>query len=71
MYGEIVAPSANYADLIVNNDGIQNLALEVLTCVFQRELEMANDGLDHVATSSNEFTEDVLSSVFQESEIKE
>lgn len=71
MYEEIVAPSANYADLIVNNDGIQNLALEVLTCVFRRELEMANDGLDHVTTSSNEFTEDVLSSVFQESEIKE
>jgi len=33
MYNEIVHPSSNYADVIVNNDGVENLAIEVLTCV--------------------------------------
>lgn len=65
MYEEIIAPSANYADLIVNNDGIANLAIEVLTCVFRDQLEKAEDGKDHKVASSNEFSEDVLNKVFQ------
>ena len=28
MYEEIVKPSSNYADLIINNDGVENLAIE-------------------------------------------
>ena len=66
MYEEIIAPSANYADLIINNDGIANLAIDVLTCVFQEELSKATDGMKHERKSSNEFSEDVLSSVFQD-----
>lgn len=66
MYEEIIAPSANYADLIINNDGIANLAIDVLTCVFQEELSKATDGMVHERKSSNEFSEDVLSSVFQD-----
>ena len=65
MYKEVVEPSSNYADLIVNNDGIQNLAIEVLTCVFKDQLEKATDGRDHHVSPSNEFTEDVLNKVFQ------
>lgn len=67
MYEEIVAPSSNYADLIINNDGIANLAMDVLTCVFNEELSKANDGLNHEVHSSNEFSEDILSRVFQDS----
>lgn len=66
MYEEIIAPSANYADLIINNDGITNLAIDVLTCVFKEELEKALDGKEHERLESNEFSEDVLNKVFQE-----
>lgn len=66
MYEEIVAPSANYADLIINNDGIENLAMDVLLCVFKEELEKANDSQQRNSQPSNEFSEEVLSSVFQE-----
>ncbi len=67
MYEEIVKPSSNYADLIINNDGIANLAMDVLTCVFKDQLEKANDGQKHEVLSSNEFSEDVLNKVFQDS----
>ena len=67
MYKEVVEPSSNYADLIVNNDGIQNLAIEVLTCVFEDQLRKATDGKDHRVAPSNEFSEDILNKVFQNS----
>ncbi len=65
MYEEIVKPSSNYADLIINNDGIANLAIDVLTCVFLDQLQKASDGKEHVSKPSNEFSEDVLNKVFQ------
>ncbi len=65
MYEEIVKPSSNYADLIINNDGIANLAMDVLACVFKDQLEKANDGKKHEQQPSNEFSEDVLNKVFQ------
>lgn len=68
MYEEIIHPSSNYADLIINNDGISNLAIDVLTCVFKEELEKASDGKLHERVQDNEFSEDVLSRVFQSSE---
>ena len=37
MYEEIIHPSSNYSDLIINNDGINNLAIDVLTCVFKKK----------------------------------
>ena len=66
MYEEIIAPSANYADLIVNNDVIANLAIDVLTCFFKEELDKATDGKPHPRESTNEFSEDILSKVFQD-----
>ena len=68
MYEEIIHPSSNYADLIINNDGISNLAIDVLTCVFKEELEKASDGKPYERVQDNEFSEDVLSRVFQSSE---
>lgn len=66
MYEEIVKPSSNYADLIINNDGaIANLAMDVLSCVFKDQLEKATDGKTHVNKPSNEFSEEVLNRVFQ------
>ncbi len=66
MYEEIIAPSSNYADLIVNNDSVANLAIDVLTCVFKDQLEKACDGLDRSGKPDTEFSEDVLNKVFQE-----
>ena len=43
MYDEIVKPSSMYADLIINNDGVENLAIEVLTSVFREELKNAKE----------------------------
>lgn len=68
MYKEIIEPSSNYADLIVNNDdGVANASIEVLTCVFKNELNMATDGKDHTYHANNEFTEELLNSVFDDS----
>lgn len=68
MYEEIIAPSSNYADLIVNNDdGVANASIEVLTCVFKNELLMATDGKDHTYHANNEFTEELLNRVFDDS----
>ena len=40
MYEEVISPSSNYADLIVNNDDdISNLAIEVLAAVLKEFLE--------------------------------
>lgn len=65
MYEEIVKPSSNYADLIINNDGIANNAMDVLECVFKDQLAKACDGKNHTVKPSNEFSEDVLNKVFQ------
>ena len=64
MYDEVVEPSSIYADLIVNNDGVKNLAIEVLTCVFKEQLEVAQSGNNQQIASSNEFRQDVLKEVF-------
>lgn len=40
MYEEVIAPSSNYADLIINNDDeISTLAIEVLTAVLKEFLD--------------------------------
>ncbi|MFA6624628.1 MAG: uridine kinase [Bacilli bacterium] len=64
MFEEIIAPSSNYADVIVNNDGVENLAIDVLTCVFREELEKASLGLTQDRSTSSEFTEEKLAKVF-------
>lgn len=67
MFDEIVAPSSNYADVIVNNDGVKNLAIDVLTVAFKEELEKALDTGHHDAILEEEFTEEVLEKVFVDS----
>ena len=67
MYEEIVKPSSNYADLIINNDGRENLAMDVLACVFKDQLEKATDGKEHSSHPSDEFSQDILDKVFQRS----
>lgn len=66
MYEEIVKPSSNYADLIINNDGIENNAMDVLSCVFKDQLEKAKDGKEYHNKPSEEFSEEILNKVFQE-----
>lgn len=65
MFEEIIAPSSNYADVIVNNDGRKNLAIDVLTCVFRRELEKATKGESEESVMDDEFSEHNLNDAFQ------
>ncbi len=65
MYGEIVEPSLQYADLIVNNDGVKNLAVDVLASVFRKEIEIANTPNYKGRVMNEEFSEEVLSDVFK------
>jgi len=64
MYEEIIKPSSIYADLIVNNDGVENKAIYVLTCLFKDELDRATAGLQEPEKEDTEFEEAVLSEVF-------
>ncbi len=63
MYDEIVEPSSIYADLIVNNDGVTNRAVDVLASLFKKELELAKEG-KRDSLPEEEFREDALSRVF-------
>lgn len=65
MYETIVKPTANYADLIINNDGVENLAIDVLTCIFKEELRIASIDKVGKRKMEEEFTEDKLSNVFK------
>lgn len=64
MYDEIVKPSSEYADLIINNDGVANLAIDVLTYVIKCELDIANGAKKEEKKMDDEFNEQALASVF-------
>ncbi len=66
MYEEIVRPSSNYADLIINNDGYENLAIDVLTCVLKEEILRASLNESESRTMNDEFSDEVISSVFND-----
>ena len=66
MYKEIIEPSSNYADLIINNNADENRAIDVLTCVLKNELNM-KDSPKKGKQKDNEFSEDILSNVFSRS----
>ena len=70
MYDEIVKPSSEYADLIINNDGVANLAIDVLACVIQEQLDIANNVKIEKHVMDDEFREEVLREVFQKSPYK-
>lgn len=65
MYEGIVKPSSNYADLIINNDGVENLAIDVLTCIFKEELRIAGENRVGKRKMNEEFNEANLSQVFK------
>ena len=65
MYEEIIEPSSNYADLIINNDGKKNLSVDILTFLIMRELDMENGHLEKRSNEiENEFSKEVLDKVF-------
>lgn len=64
MYDEVVEPSSIYADLIVNNDGVANLAIDVLRVVFQQQLDRAASGKLEKRAMSEEFTNEVFATLF-------
>lgn len=70
MHNEIIEPSSNYADLIINNDGVKNLAIDVLTCVLKEELAKEKSGLKDDYSDSDEFREEVLQDVFADTKHK-
>ena len=65
MYDEIVEPSSIYADLILNNDGVANLAVDVLTVVFNQQLEKACQGTLQKRVMSEEFTDETFASLLK------
>ncbi len=70
MHNEIIEPSSNYADLIINNDGVKNLAIDVLTCVLKEELDKEKSGFQDDYKGSDEFNENVLREVFSNNKTK-
>lgn len=70
MHNEIIEPSSNYADLIINNDGLKNLAIDVLTCVLKEELDKEKSGFQDDYKGSDEFNENVLREVFSNNKTK-
>lgn len=66
MYEEIVRPSSNYADLIINNDGIENLAIDVLTCVLKEEIVRASVADCETRKMDDEFSDKIIASVFND-----
>ncbi len=65
MYEEIIEPSSNYADLIINNDGKKNLSVDILTFLILRELDMENGDLEKRSNDiENEFSAEILNKVF-------
>lgn len=68
MYDEVVEPSSIYADLILNNDGVANLAIDVLTVIFQQQLHRAQSGKLEKQAMNEEFTDEVFASLFKKGE---
>ena len=65
MYDEVVKPSSIYADIILNNDGVANLAIDVLTVVFAQQLEKVSQGTLQKRAMSEEFTDEVFASLLR------
>ena len=65
MYDEIVKPSSIYADLIVNNDGVKNLAVDVLTRVMEEQLKKATGGVPEKTTMAEEFSDSAFTDLLK------
>lgn len=65
MYEEIIAPSSNYADLIINNDGKKNLSVNILTYLINREIEKENGTIEEDESFlEDEFSKEILDKAF-------
>lgn len=65
MYEEIIEPSSNYADLIINNDGKKNLSVNILTYLINREIEKENGTIQEDETYlEDEFSKEILDKAF-------
>lgn len=66
MYEEIIEPSSNYADLIINNDGKKNLSVNILTFLIMREIEIEEGKREDDSKTyiDEEFTKEVLEKAF-------
>lgn len=65
MYEEIIEPSSNYADLIINNDGKKNLSVNILTYLINREIEKENGTIQEDETYlEDEFSKEILEKAF-------
>lgn len=65
MYDEIVKPSSIYADLIVNNDGVKNLAVDVLKLVMEVQLAKAQDGMPEKKVMAEEFSDSAFADLLK------
>lgn len=63
MYGEIVEPSSIYADFIINNDGVKNIAVDILTVLLEEEIESSSHSYSP-QSMEEEFTEASLEEAF-------
>ena len=64
MYDEIIKPSSQYADLIINNDGQKNLAVDALAALLKAELDIAPNPNKAHHKQENEFSEERLTKAF-------
>lgn len=65
MYGEIVAPSLQYADLIINNDGVENNAIDILARVFLQQLDYFDHPQAKLYAEPESFDEQILRAAFE------
>ena len=65
MYGEIIAPSKQYADLIINNDGVENCALDIVAGVLKQQLEYFDHPQAKLVAEPESFDEQILKAAFE------
>lgn len=64
MYGEIVEPSSIYADFIINNDGVKNLAIDIMVSLVNEEIS-SNDQEKQPKAMEEEFDAKSLNEAFK------
>lgn len=64
MYGEIVEPSSIYADFIINNDGVKNLAIDIMVSLVKEEIS-SNDQEKQPKAMEEEFDAKSLNEAFK------
>lgn len=65
MFEEVIKPSSTYADAVVNNDGVATLSVNVLACLFQKELGVASGKSEYIYEKGELFDEELLKKAFR------